>query len=92
MSFVGGKIYCEEPTPSETATKNNNRAEDNHLVSATVNCHPFNSFMFVPSEITHSKGLIKNEKKKFVKYFFLGHLNHFVSYMMRNGEKRIPIF
>lgn len=56
MSFVVRKTYCMESTPSHKHRGKNSITEDNHLVSATVNCHPFNSFMFVPSEITHLEG------------------------------------
>lgn len=61
-------------------------AEDNHLVSATVNCHPFNSFMFVPSEITHLRGLIK---KKFAQSFS-GRRDLFIIYT-RVAEKNAPV-
>lgn len=64
VSFVGRKTYCMKSTPSErhnTTIRQKIKqqhyiAEDNHLVTVTVNCHPFNSLMFVPSEITHSGG------------------------------------
>lgn len=59
VSFVGRKTYCVWSQPHQRREREREKktiAEDNHLVSATVNCHPFNSFMFVPSEITHSEG------------------------------------
>lgn len=46
--------------PKKWRKKNKIIKGENHLVLATVNCHPFNSFIFVPSEITQSRGLIKN--------------------------------
>lgn len=87
VSFVGRKAYCMESTLSQKRRAEKKPiAEDNHLVSATVNCHPFNSFMFVPSEITHSWGLIKKIicSKFFDRrdrlFFFFVHISYMKKY------------